>query len=687
MSNDNRLIWEENFNKKELEAGTYYNAEIISENESNNVAIGRRRAEDDPSPMRNTSIDRGSLTLTVDQLEANETYRFTAKARVDDEKTKLWVGVVDFENELYHVPKDVHEIVSSTDWVDVSVDLSTGPRTTEVAFYGLVEGQAGLAYLKEMKVYKVGVTESKGVVIEPEGIELGDTGNEFPLTIPAVQTFVPNDSEWSLKNKGQIIINLEDKDVIFETAQLLKKELKSDPKLDANFEITYGDPKDARSGDIILVLGELDEPELNDTDNHIEREAYQIEIKKGRLTLTSQTNLGIFYGTRTILQALQIDDYLPGGLVFDWPFDKVRGLQVDTARRYFSIDWLKAQIRDLAWTKMNTLHIRLKDSNGLRYESDVAPDLVSPEYYKKEEIKELVEYAKRYHVTIIPEIDTPGHSEMDVLVYPEFGLKKADGSLINALDFTKPEVVEYVQKLIAEVIELFDPPYIHLGGDEYENSDKDAPHLLEWAKEKFGPDATWYDGYRDYFNQLAAPLLEQGITPVVWNDMFNPGDGVVELDKQIIIDYWAKWDQSPLVGEFHKAGYQTINKNSDWLYYDLWPKFIGGDNPRRFPENIYDVWETDAYMKKAAWGKPVVRPRDDHTDYQDSASSLHLGAMFAIWDDPHGWPSEEWVTKGMLHRLRAYNQKAWGSNFIAETYAAFDHYVDRIGYSIEVPGK
>lgn len=685
MSTDNILIWEERFNSGKLEAGTYYNAEIISEEETKIVRVGRYRPEDDASPMKNTSIDRGSMTLTVDGLEPNTTYHFIAKARVDHEKTKLWVGVVDFENELYHVPKDVHHDVTATDWIDVSVELTTGPRTTEVAFYGLSEGHAGLGYLKDIKVFKGEQTQSGKEVeqLELKSIDEENSDNEFPLTIPAVQTFIPNDSEWSPKRTGQIIIDPADKDQLDQVAELFKMELKNDPQIEGDYKIESGTPNDARSGDIIFTIGELADQDLNQTDNHIEKEAYQIEIKRGRLTITSQTRTGIFYGTRTILQALRSQDWLPGGLVLDWPFDKFRGLQVDTGRRFFSIDWLKQQIRDLAWTKMNTLHIRLKDSLGLRYESDVTPDLVNPEHYTKKEIKELIEYAKRYQVTIIPEIDTPGHSAMDVAVYPEFGLKTKDGKRIHALDYTKPEVQAYVKKLNNEVAELFQSPYLHLGGDEYENSAENAPHLLEWAKEQLGSEATWRDGYRYYFNQLAEVLIEQGITPWVWNDMFRPGDGVVELDKRIIIDYWAKWDQSPLVAEFHQAGYQTINKNSDWLYYDLWPNKIGGDDPRRLPENLYEVWETDAYMKKPAWGKPVMRPRDEYTDYQDQQFPGHLGAIFAIWDDPHGWPAENWVTKGMFPRYRAYAQKAWGSKNIAPTYQVFDRYLDKIGYSSE----
>ncbi|ASN04179.1 family 20 glycosylhydrolase [Virgibacillus necropolis] len=684
------LVWNENFDSGKLETGTYYNADVVEQEAegSYTARVGRVHPGDYDSPMKGTSIDRGSITLTVKGLVPNTKYNLTAQACIEGENSKLWVGAVDLENEKYHIVKDVHEEVTSKSWTYISLNLTTGPRTTEVAFYCLLEGQPGLGYLKDMNVFKLdSVGNENNQNWERFGSKPESKENEFPLTIPAIQKFIynPNVGKWFPKDKGRIIIDKGYQSQLADDAKLFLAEFNTDDSIKSNYIIENCSSKDARPGDIVFTIGEIKDSNMLEPANSIRKENYRIEIDENVLTITSPTNTGVFYGTRTILQALRLQNWLPGGTVIDWPNDRFRGLQVDTGRRHFTIDWLKQQIRDLAWTKMNIMHLRMKDDQGLRVESDVAPELVAPEHYSKKEIRELVEFAARYHVTLLPEIDTPGHSAMDVRVYPDYGLRLKDGSVASVLDYTKWEVREYVKKLVLEISDLFQSPYFHLGGDEYENSAEVAPHLADWAKEQLVPEATWYDGYEFYLNQLAEPLIEKGVRPWIWVDMIDPGEGVMDLDTNFIIDYWAKWDRAPLAPEFHKAGYETVNKNSDWMYYDLWPDKIGSDDPRRHPENVYEVWESDGYMKKAGWGAAVTRPKDDHTIYLNQKAEKHSGAMFAIWDDAHGWPAEKWVTKGMLPRIRAFSQKVWGSPKSAYTYAEFDPFICWIGYSPDEP--
>lgn len=676
-----RLVWYEDFKTGKMETGAGYNTEIVLDKKGEQyiAKIGRVYPDGtEDHPMKGTDLDRGSLTLTVDQLEPLTRYTFSAWARTEADTDTLWVGVFDAENEQYDIPKEIHEKVSSHEWKQVNVDLTTGPRTTEVAFFGLLASNTGPGYLKDLKVIKNRSGKKQDVSdknIKDPVLTRKEDQSLFPITIPAIQKFIPTPDagKWTPKHNGRIFIETGYKDTLTEEATLFVAELKSEHP-ESDYTVVYGTKNEAHHGDIFLEVGEIDYDHISEINSFSSEESYKIEIKEELLTLKSASARGIFYATRTILQALRTREALPGGTVIDWPQDQFRGLQVDTARRFFSINWLKEHIRKLAWMKMNVLHLRLKDAQGLRVESDVAPELVVPEHYTKEEIKDLVAYAERYHIMIIPEIDTPGHSGLDVRVYPEFGLKKTDGTVSPVLDYTKPEVRTYITKLVHEVCDLFKPAYIHLGGDEYEENETDSPQLLTWAKEQLGPKATWYDGYRLFFNELADTLRDKIVRPWIWNDMFKPGQGVLELDHYFIIDYWAKWDQAPIASEFHKAGYDTINKNSDWLYYDLWPNQIGGDDPRRFPIHLYEVWESSAYMKKPAWGKPVKRPQDDYTVYLNNPKH-HLGALFAIWDDAHGWPSEKWVSKGMLSRFSAYAQKVWGSDNQIKDYAEFDHYI------------
>src|SRR5699024_1790265 len=138
-----------------------------------------------------------------------------------------------------------------------------------------------------------------------------------------------------------------------------------------------------------------------------------------RITVTAGGEAGVLYALSTLTQALRSTGGhdLPAGTVTDWTDMEVRALQVDSGRRYYSIDWLKDQVKDLAYTHMNTMVLRVKDGQGLRVESEVFPELVDdmPDggHWTKAEIADLVAFADRFHVTIIPEFDMPAHASLD----------------------------------------------------------------------------------------------------------------------------------------------------------------------------------------------------------------------------------------------------------------------------------
>src|SRR5258708_2111996 len=136
------------------------------------------------------------------------------------------------------------------------------------------------------------------------------------------------------------------------------------------------------------------------------------------VTLSASTEDGVFYGTWTLLQLLKQGLTLKGGVARDWPDYPQRGLMIDVGRQYFSVPWLESHIRDLAYLKYNFFHLHFSDNFGFRLESERHPEIVSTQYYTKAEIHALHTLANKYHVTIVPEIDVPGHLDAALLTHP-----------------------------------------------------------------------------------------------------------------------------------------------------------------------------------------------------------------------------------------------------------------------------
>ena len=242
--------------------------------------------------------------------------------------------------------------------------------------------------------------------------------------------------------------------------------------------------------------------ELNLCDSSIVtgNEAYRIEIDKKGVRLSANTETGIFYGLQTLLQLLNNGDNktLPALTINDSPRFPYRGLHLDVSRHFFDKEFVKKQLNAMAYFKMNRLHWHLTDGAGWRIEIKKYPRLTSiaawrpfdklndwwvggrtfceqddPRavggYYTQDDIREVVAYAAERHITIIPEIEMPGHSEEVLATYPE--LSCSGKPYVNA-DFCigTEKTFEFLENVLLEVIDLFPSEYIHIGGDEASKS-------------------------------------------------------------------------------------------------------------------------------------------------------------------------------------------------------------------------
>ena len=240
---------------------------------------------------------------------------------------------------------------------------------------------------------------------------------------------------------------------------------------------------------IVLALG---------TENE-NPESYQMKVTGDGITITGPTEAGVFYGIQSLRKSLPVavgaDIAMPAVEINDAPRFGYRGAHFDTSRHFFTVDEIKTYIDMQALHNMNRLHWHITDDQGWRLEIKKYPKLTeiganrtetvigrnSGEYdgkpyggfYTQEQAKEIVDYAAERYITVVPEIDLPGHMQAALAAYPELGCTGGPyevwrqwGVSEDVLCAGNDQVLKFLEDVYGELIEIFPSPYIHVGGDE-----------------------------------------------------------------------------------------------------------------------------------------------------------------------------------------------------------------------------
>ncbi|MBO6795020.1 MAG: beta-N-acetylhexosaminidase [Balneolaceae bacterium] len=246
-----------------------------------------------------------------------------------------------------------------------------------------------------------------------------------------------------------------------------------------------------------------------DSDNP---EAYELDITQNAVYLSANTFEGAFRGAQTILQLIDNNEdrqwVIPAGQIIDEPQFSYRGTMLDVSRHFFGVDYLKKYIDILAYYKINHFHLHLSDDQGWRIEIKSWPLLTeiggSTEvgggpggFYTQEEFREIVEFAADRYITIVPEIDMPGHSNAATASYPilngngitpELYTGKKVG--FSTFDTRSDTVYQFVDDVIREISAISPGPYFHIGGDEsHVTEDEDYVYFInrvEKIVQKYG---------------------------------------------------------------------------------------------------------------------------------------------------------------------------------------------------------
>ena len=443
-------------------------------------------------------------------------------------------------------------------------------------------------------------------------------------------------------------------------------------------------------------------------------EGYQLEIDEAGVRLTAKTETGLFYGKQTLLQLLTPNG-LPYVKINDHPRFPYRGLHLDVSRHFFDKEEVKKLMNVMSYYKLNTLHLHLTDAGGWRLQIDKYPKLTQEGafrtqsdwrewwdngkdrqylkegtegayggYYTKDDIRDMLAYAAEKHITIIPEIEFPAHSDEVFVAYPELCCA---GKSHTSGDFCigNPKTFEFMENVLTEVIELFPSEYIHIGGDEAgKNTWKTCPKCQAlMKKEKLAN----VDELQSYMIRKAEEFLNsKGRRLIGWDEILEGG-----LAPEATVMSW----RGEAAGfKSARMGHDVIMTPGNYMYFDFYqadprhqPVAIGGYTPIRkvysynpIPQDSLTAEEAKHFLGVQANTWTEYIPTPEHLEYMMFPRALAVAEI--------GWtPQEKRDWQDFKPRVNAHIpvlQQMGLNPFPLSNELEFDMVVDTIQKEIRV---
>lgn len=428
-------------------------------------------------------------------------------------------------------------------------------------------------------------------------------------------------------------------------------------------------------------------------------EAYSIQSSPGGIVLSAGSPKGIFYAAQSLIQMMpvifhdkQADKSSVQWSISDSPFNIVdyprfswRALMIDEARHFFGEKAIKQIIDQMALLKMNTLHWHLTDDAGWRIEIKKYPRLTSigsrrkeseigtwnsgksdgkphEGFYTQEQIKDIVNYAARRNITIVPEIEMPGHASAAAAAYPFLSLKSPGEVpttfIVNtAFDPTSEKTYAFLSGVLDEVISLFPGNIIHVGGDEvrYDKQWKDVPEIEAFMKKNRMKSLSDVQMY--FTNRMSRIIAGKGRRMMGWNEIYGHdvnGDGGgtagTKLDKNAVIHFWK--GNANLAKDAIRDGHEIVNSLHSSTYLDYSYGNIPLDKAYRF-EPVFDGLEEQYHGKVKGLGAQMW------TEWVDNPDRLH----YLIFPRACAYAEVGWTQKDrkdlpdFRKRMRSYGKR------------------------------
>lgn len=399
------------------------------------------------------------------------------------------------------------------------------------------------------------------------------------------------------------------------------------------------------------------------------KEGYVINVSKKRVTITGQTPAGVFYGIQTLRKSLRPDVKsisLPAVIIADAPRFGYRGMHLDCARHFFPVSFVKKYIDLMALHNMNTFHWHLTDDQGWRIEIKQYPGLTSigskrdmtvigrnsgvydsipyGGYYTQQEARDIVKYAAERYITVIPEIDMPGHMLGALAAYPELGCTGGPyhvwriwGVSDEVLCLGNEKSYTFCENVLKEIMDIFPSEYIHIGGDETPTASWErCPKCQALAKAK-GLDIKHLQSV--FTNRIEKFVNDHGRKIIGWDELLYSGK--IQQSATIM-----SWRGAGPGAEAAKMGHDVIMSPNSHDYFDYYqtaegestwnePLLIGGNLPI---EKTYSF-----------------EPCPDSTATEEN--NHILGVQANVWTEYIAYPSL--VEYQVLPRMGAVSEVQW----------------------------
>jgi hexosaminidase len=470
------------------------------------------------------------------------------------------------------------------------------------------------------------------------GGEKSDLSKESLIPIPV--SITPDGGYFTLKQGASIYIS-EGSDDLRKVADYLAERLR--PSTGYPLEIKVTD-KAPGAGNIYLALTGREAGKGD--------EAYEMTITKKGVSITASAPAGIFWGIQTLRQLLPANIELTTiqegpwkiatGIIRDFPDYAYRGAMLDVARHFFGVDDVKRFIDLISFYKMNALHLHLSDDQGWRIEIKSWPNLTAHGgstqvgggqggFYTQEQYSEIVRYAASRFVTIVPEIDMPGHINAALSSYPELNISGKATELytgtevgFSTIDTRKESSYKFVDDVVRELAAITPGPYIHIGGDESHVTKKEdyIPFVkrVQDIVKSHGKQVMGWD-------EISLSELIPNSVAQFWSNRENAGRAVSQGAKILMspaartyIDM--KYDSTTALG-LHWAGYVEVDSAYMWDPAKLVPgigkeNIMGVEAPlwtetlTNMDEIEYMVFPRLPGIAEVAWSPSTARNWEDY---------------------------------------------------------------------------
>lgn len=361
-------------------------------------------------------------------------------------------------------------------------------------------------------------------------------------------------------------------------------------------------------------------------------ESYRLTVSSREVRLEAQTTWGVLRGLATLEQCLHAGPrgwFLPALAIADRPRFPWRGVLIDVCRHWQPLESLKRQLEAMALAKLNVLHLHLTEDQGFRIESRLYPRLhelgSDGDYFRQEEIRELVRFAADRGIRVVPEFDVPGHATSWLVGHPELGsapgpyaIRRHWGVAEAALDPTNEQVYVLLAGFLGEMAEIFPDTCVHIGGDEVKAAHWSGNERIQRfiRQHNLGDNR----GLQAYFNQRVSEILGRlGRHMVGWDEVLHP-----RLSAGTLVQ---SWRGVAGLDEATKMGCAALLSNG--YYLDLW-------------------WPAARHYE--------VDPVPAGTTLTPDQQKLILGGEAAMWTE---WTSAERLDGALWPRAAAVAERLW----------------------------